>query len=224
MQTQDAPAEIIFKLWPWLEANQKRLVGVAAAIAVAATIYYFVTEQHAQKEVEAGQALTLLLMTPPANAGPAPLANAFVQFASKYSGTVAAERARLQAATTLYAAGSYDQAQTQFEMLLSSHSSGALAGVANLGLAASLEAQGKLDEAAQDYRKIMAAFADSTVAITAKFSLARTLELQGKLNDALNYYSDVSRTPIAGSLGSEAAMHAAEIKSKLAAASKPAAP
>ena len=32
MQTQDAPAEIIFKLWPWLEANQKRLIAVAVAI------------------------------------------------------------------------------------------------------------------------------------------------------------------------------------------------
>ena len=32
MQTQDAPAEIIFKLWPWLEANKNRLIQVMVNI------------------------------------------------------------------------------------------------------------------------------------------------------------------------------------------------
>jgi len=222
MQTQDAPAEIIFKLWPWLEANKQRLIVVAVAVAAAVGIYYFIAEQHAQKEVEAGQALTQLLVNPPANAGAVPMANAFVQLAAKYAGTAAADRASLQAATTLYAAGSYDQAQAQYEKLAAGRSTGALAAIANLGLAASLEAQGKLDNAAQIYRKVMTDFAESSVAIPAKFSLARVLAAQGKLNDALNYYSDVARSPQAGSLGSEAAMHASEIKVKVGAPAQPA--
>ena len=135
---------------------------------------------------------------------------------------LAAERARLQAGEKLYAAGSFDQAQAQFEKLLATSSSGPLAGTAQLGLAASLEAQGKLDDAAKNYRAIMTAFADSTVATTAKFSLARTLEAQGKLNDALTYFSEVARSPQAGSLVSEASLHAAEIKIELAATNKPA--
>ena len=97
MQTQDAPAEIIFKLWPWLEANQKRLITAAAAIAAVAAIYYFITERHAQREVDAGRALTQLLMTPPANAAPAQLAAVYAQLAANYSGTTAGIRARLQA-------------------------------------------------------------------------------------------------------------------------------
>ena len=221
MQTQDAPAEIIFKLWPWLEANQKRLAIVAAGIALAVGIYFFLADRQAQREVEAGQAKTQLLVTPSANAGAGPLAKAFVQLAEKYSGTAAAERAGLQAATTWYAAGSYDLAQAQFEKLVAAHATGALAATANLGLGASLEAQGKLDDAAQSYRKVLAGFADSSVAVTAKFSLARVLAAQGKLNDALTYYSEVARAPMAGSLGSEAAMLASEIKSKLAVATQP---
>lgn len=221
MQTQDAPAEIIFKLWPWLEANQKRLAGIAVVIAIAVGIYFFLAGRQAQREVEAGQALTQLLIASPANLGAAPSANAFVQLAEKYAGTAAADRARLQAATTLYAAGSYEQAQAQFDKLVSAHAAGALAATAGLGLAASFEAQGKLDLAAQNYRKVMSGFADSTVAVTAKFSLARILEAQGKLNDAQTYYSEVERAPLAGSLGSEAGLHAREIKSKLAAAVQP---
>ena len=222
MQTQDAPAEIIFKLWPWLEANQKRILIVVAAIAAAAVVYYFINEQKTQKEVAAGQALTILLTTTPGNATPAALANALAQLAEKYSGSLAAERARLQAGEKLYAAGSFDQAQAQFEKLLATSSSGPLAGTAQLGLAASLEAQGKLDDAAKNYRAVMSAFADSTVAVAAKFSLARTLEAQGKLNDALTYFSEVARSPQAGSLVSEASLHAAEIKIELAATNKPA--
>ena len=213
MQTQDAPAEIIFKLWPWLEANQKRLVGIGVAIVIAVGVYFLLAERRAQREVEAGQALTQLQS--------APLAPALAQLAVRYAGTAAAERAALQAATTWYAAGSYEQAQAQFDKLVSAQATGALAATANLGLAASLEAQGKLDLAAEKYRKVMVGFKDSSVAIAAKFSLARVLAAQGKLADALNYYSEVARAPLAGSFGSEAGLQASEIKSKLAASAQP---
>ena len=57
MQTQDAPAEIIFKLWPWLEANKKGLIGGLLAIIAVSGIVYFISAQRAQKEVEAGRAV-----------------------------------------------------------------------------------------------------------------------------------------------------------------------
>jgi predicted negative regulator of RcsB-dependent stress response len=221
MQTQDAPAEIMFKLWPWLEANQKRIVIGAVALVAGALIIYFFNEQSAAKEKSAGQALTTLLSTSPGSTSPAALATALAQLADKYSGTVAADRARLKAGETLYAAGSFDQAQAQFEKLLAGRSSGPLVNIARLGLGASYEAQGKLDQAAKPYRDIMAG-GDSPVAVTAKFSLARTLEAQGKLNEALNYFSEVARSPLAGSLITEANLHAAEIKIELAATNKPA--
>jgi TolA-binding protein len=85
-----------------------------------------------------------------------------------------------------------------------------------------LEAQGKLDEAAKNYRTVMTSFADTSVAVMAKFSLARTLETQGKLSEALGYFSDVANSPQAGSLVSEAGLHAAEIKVELASTNKPA--
>ncbi len=211
----------MFKLWPWLEANQKRIVIGVAALVVGALILYFINEQGAQKEISAGQALTTLLNSAPGSTSPAALATALAQLAEKYSGTLAADRARLKAGETLYAAGSFDQAQAQFEKLVAARSSGPVANIARLGLGASLEAQNKLDDAAKNYRDLMAT-GDSAVAVTAKFSLARTLEAQGKLNDALNYFSEVARSPQAGSLINEANLHAAEIKIELTATNKPA--
>ena len=96
MQTQDAPAEIIFKLWPWLEANKNRLIGALAGIIVVAGIIYFISAQKEQREVDAGQALTLLLVSPAGNAGQA--ADSFAQIAAKYPGTAAVEAASMNSA------------------------------------------------------------------------------------------------------------------------------
>ena len=219
MQTQDVPEEIIFKLWPWLEANKQRLIGFAGAALAAGLVYYLITSQHAQKEVDAGQKLTGLMVSAANNAGSGQTADALAKLAADYSGTVAGQRAQLQAASTYYAQGNYDKAQQQFENYLADYSAGSLAAVAQLGLGASLEAQGKLDLAASSYKKAAAA-GDATVAIKAKFFLARVLESQGKPSDALNYYSEVTRSPAAGSLASEAEIRSSQIKSKLPAPAK----
>ncbi len=113
MQTQDAPAEILFKLWPWLEANKNRLIGVAVAIVVVAGVYYFVSAEHEQKEIAAGEALTQLLLTPATTSDQS--ADALVGLASKYSGTEAAKRAQLQGAASLFDAARYADAQAQFQ-------------------------------------------------------------------------------------------------------------
>ncbi len=82
MQTQDAPAEIIFKLWPWLEANKNRLIGAAGGDPRHGWgICYFISSQQEQKEMDAGQALTLLLVSP--NADAEPVAVPFEQFADE---------------------------------------------------------------------------------------------------------------------------------------------
>jgi predicted negative regulator of RcsB-dependent stress response len=221
MQTQDAPAEIIFKLWPWLEANKKRLIGAAAAVVVVAGILYFISAQRQQREVDAGQALTQLLMNLSANNVAGPKSDAFAKLAAEYPGTAAGERAQLQAAAALFDSGRYADAQAQFQKFLEGGFSGPLVATAQLGLAASLEAQNKLEPATAAYQRVLSGFAGSASALPAELALGRIAEQQNKLTEAVSHYENVARTPLGGSLAQEAAMRASEIKTKLA-ATKPA--
>src|SRR5271170_7143566 len=134
MDTQDAPTEILIKLWPWLEANKTRLIGGGAAIVLIAIIYSFVSWQHDQTEISAGEEVTQLIITPPTTLDASQRADAFAQLATKYSGTEAGRRAQLQAAATLFDAGNYAEAQVQFQKFLDA-ASGPLAASAALGVA-----------------------------------------------------------------------------------------
>lgn len=222
MQTQDAPAEIIFKLWPWLEANKNRLIGALAAILLVAGILYFISSQREQKEVDAGQAMTLLLVNPTANAN---IADAFEQLAAKYPGTAAGQRARLQAGAALFNDGRYPDAQAQFQKFLEASATGSLAATAQLGAAASLEAQNKLDAAAAAYQKITSVYAGSSSVLPAEFALGRIAEQQNKLTEAMSHYDKAARASLGGTLAQEAAQREFEIKAKVAAtAPKSAAP
>ena len=130
----------------------------------------------------------------------------------------------MQAAAAYFSAGRYADAQAQFQKTLAAGSSGDLAATAALGAASSLEAQGKLDDAANSYRQVTSQFADSTTVLPAKFALGRIAEQQGKFTEATSYYQEIAHNNQAGSLASEAAMRALEIKSKLPAAPKAVAP
>lgn len=222
MQTQDAPSEFLFKLWPWFEANRNRLLGGAAVVLVVVGGYSFYSWYHGERETTAGQALTQALVNS-SGANADHQAVTFEGLATQYSGTVAGGRARLQAAATLFGAGRYADAQAQFEKYVSANSSGSLSVIAQLGIAASLEAQNKLNEAAAAYRKVAGQSAEASAQLTAKFSLGRIAELSGKPADAVSFYQEVSHSSLAGSLATEAAMRAMEIKSRMAVAPKPAA-
>ncbi|HEY4417076.1 MAG TPA: tetratricopeptide repeat protein [Verrucomicrobiae bacterium] len=221
MQTQDPSADILFKLWPWLEANKTRLIGGAAAIVVLVGVYSFISWQRQAKEMAAGQALTQLISMPAANTSPSQLSTALTQLAVKYSGTAAAQRAQLQAAAVLFEAGNYPEAQAQFQKFLDATPSGQFAATAILGVAASLEAQNKLDLATAAYQKVTASFAGSPAELQADFALGRLAEQAGKLAEAANFYENAARAGRAGgSVAEEAFGRANEIRAKLAATPK----
>ena len=218
METQDASAEFLIKFWPWFEANRKRLIYIAGGVVVVLFVWYFITTQHEQKTIDAGQAFTKLQLNLPANPTAQQVADAYLKLADQYAGTLAAERAQLAAASVLFSAGRYADAQAQFQKFLGANSGSSMAAAARLGVAASLEAQAKLDAAATEYRAVTISYPNASEALPAKFALARVLEAQGKLSEASSYYQEVTRSPLAGSLASEAAQRAAQI-----AATKPAA-
>lgn len=216
METQDASAEFLIKFWPWFEANRKRLIYAAVAAVVVLFIWYFLATQREQRAVEAGQALARLQLNLPANPTAQQVAEAYLKIATQYAGTVAAERAQLEAGAVLFSAGRYDDASAQFQKL-SANSTSPVAPAARLGAGASLEAAGKLDAAVTEYRAVATGYPNSAEALPAKFALGRVLEAQGKLSEAANYYQELTRSQLAGSLGQEAAQRLSQIQGKLAA-------
>jgi predicted negative regulator of RcsB-dependent stress response len=219
MQTQDASAEFLIKFWPWLEANRQRLIVMAVAVVVVLFFWYYIDTQKEQKAINAGQAYTQLQLSMAPNPTVQQVSEAFLKLASQYAGTIAAERAQLQAAAVLFDAGRYADAQAQFQKFLDANHGSSLAAAAQLGVAASLESQNKLADAATAYRMVTTSYPNSAEALPAKFSLGSVLEAQGKTTEAIGYYQEVARMPLAGSLASEAAQRLAQIQ----AATKPAA-
>jgi len=211
MQTQDAPTDFLIKFWPWFEANRQRLIVTSVAAVIVLFVWYFIATQREQKAVNAGQAYTQLQLTLPPNPTVQQVADGFLKIASQYSGTIAAERAQLQAAAVLFSAARYPDAQATFQQFLSANSGSSLAAAAQLGVAACLESQNKLADAAAAYSLVVTSHPDSTEALPAKFSLGRVFEAQGKFSEAANYYQQVEKSPLAGSLAQEAAQRLSQI-------------
>jgi predicted negative regulator of RcsB-dependent stress response len=219
MQSQDAATVYLFKLWPWLEANKKRILAGAVIIIAAIFIFSFISWQHGKKESDAGEALTLALVSKDSGQ----LADAYLKIAADYPSTVAGQRALLQGAATLFVAGRYAEAQTQFQKFLDEHPDSAFSGQAALGVAASLDAQGKSDLAVGAYQRAIGNISDAAGTGVAKLAIARIYETQGKPNDALKLYGEVISANPNSALGSEASMRAMELKAKSSSAISPAA-
>jgi len=220
MDTQDVSTEVLFKLWPWLEANRNRLIGGGLAVVLVAIVYSYINWEHGQNEITAGTAFTQLIFANQGNTDPKQQADALLAMASKYTGTAAAQRAQLQAASVLFESGNYADALVQFQNFADNHS-GPLAAIANLGAGASLEAQGKPDQAAVAYEKIASTHATSPAYLQAEFSLGRIAEHGGQLAEAESHFEIVAQAGRAGgSIAQEAQGRAYEIKMKLSAAQK----
>jgi TolA-binding protein len=224
MEIQDAPAAYFFKLWPKIEANWIRIALGGGVIIVVAMLIYYYSWQRDQKEINAGMALTQLMMTAPRNVTGSQPADSLLKIAGDYRGTTAGQRAWMQGAAMLFAAGRYADAQTQFQKFLDAHPDSFFAAQAALGVATSLDAQGKTDLAAGAYQRVINISSDVMVASSAKFALAQIDERQGKLADAMNLCEDVMRSNPNSSLGSEAGLRAMELKMKLPSATPSTAP
>ena len=219
MQSQDAPTAVLFKLWPWIEANKTRVIVGAGIIAVAIFLYSFVSWRGEQKEINAGQAMTGMALTLPPDANASQWADAYFKVAGEYPETLAGRRAWLQGAAALFAAGRFPDAQAQFQKFLDVHPDGQFSAPAALGVAASLEAVGKLDSAASAYQQVLSGFSSDMVVVnSAKFALARIDGQQGKITDAVNLYESIVRNNPGAPIAQEAALRAMELRTKMATA------
>ena len=208
----------MFKLWPWFEANLKRISYVAGAIVILVFFYFYYSYSQKQKEMSAGLALSQVIFS---NGG-SQQADAYLKIAADYPGTTAGQRALMEGAAALFVTGKFPEAQAQFQKFLDTFPDNLFTPEALLGLAASLSAQGKTDLAIGAYQKAAAQTADLTVAANAKFAIARSYDAQGKIAEAMKLYEEIARAYSNTSMGNEAGLRAMELKKKLPAAAKPA--
>jgi TolA-binding protein len=209
MQAQDAATTYLFKTWAWIENNARGAMIAAGIIIVAIISVSFYSWRLGQKEIEAGNALSRVLL-----AGNGRTAGAYLKVAADFPGTKAGQRAALQGAADLFAAGEYVEAQAQFQKFLDTYSDSSLTSEAQLGVATSLDAQSKLDLAASAYQNAISRSSDQNVIAAARLGLAQIQERQGKFADAQKNYEEVARSNPNSSLASEAVMRAAQLKTQ----------
>jgi TolA-binding protein len=215
MQLEDAPANYLYKLWPWFEANWVRIAWGGGIVVVATGLIYFNYERRAQREIEAGQAMSRAVLTVPDTATAGQQADLFLKLAADYPNTSAGQRAMTQGAMVLFTAGKYPEAQAQFQKFLDTYPGGYFAAQAALGVATCMDVQGKPDLAAATYQKIINTYADPVVVDHARFALAQIDERQGKLADAANLYETVLRYNPNSMMGTEAGLRLMELKTRL---------
>lgn len=206
MQPDQMQTAILFRFWPWFEANIQKIIAGAAITAIVFFVIGFYTWEQNQKQIAAGKALTKAMILP------GDLTDAYLNVAADYPGTGAGARALLQAAATLFAQNKYTDAQTQFQHFLDVYPDNSFAAQASLGVAACLEAQGKTDAAVSAYKNVINQTSDENVLTQSKFSLARIYDSQGKADDARELYEDVMQANPYSSLGEEASVRVEELK------------
>lgn len=210
MSTQDDASVFLLKLWPRIEANKNRIIVGIVVVAIVIFVGWVFAVQNQQKQIEAGEKLTQLTVTP--NATP----EAYLKIADDAAGTQGGERALLQAAAMLFASGHFPEAQAQFQKFLDNNPNSELAASAALGVAASLAAQNKADLAVAAYQRVLRNYSDANSINIAKMGLAQIDEAQGRYNNAMIDLQDIVQQSLMPSLRQEAGMQLVDLKNKIA--------
>jgi TolA-binding protein len=193
----------VYDVLAWLEVNKMKVAVIALILVVIGFAVATMRYLREQKETQASSELLALKasLTPSTNTPPVP-ASAFAKVAQEFSGTAAADRARILAATTLFTEGKYADAETAFKAYLSEFPNGEWRPTAAYGVATAQEAQNK-PEAAQSYQAVTTGYAKSAVADDAHLALARIAEAKNQPAEALRIYNQLL-TPATGAQPGEA--------------------
>ncbi|MGO8763854.1 MAG: tetratricopeptide repeat protein [Limisphaerales bacterium] len=210
MQAQDTTTVYLLKLWPWLEQNKKSLIAAAAIVAILGFFFWYASVQSSQKQINAGNAVSLLLVSPGGQS-----AQAFIKAAADYPGTIAGQRAALQGAAMLFDSGDYAGAQTQYQQFINANPGSQFFSQALFGNAACLESLGQSDAAITAYKRVLSSSSSPPEVDAAKFAIAGLEESAGHVNDAIVYYEDVATAESITSLGAEARQRLIELRSQM---------
>jgi tetratricopeptide (TPR) repeat protein len=181
-EPQQPPRETdVYDLLAWFELNKGKVAAVALLLVA---LGFGIAIVRYTKQLRP-------TVVTPTNQTP-PQASAFLRVAEDFSGTRAAERAKLFAATTLFSEGKYAEAQNAFNEFLAQHRGSQWAGTAELGVAAALEAQGKTNEALAAYQTVANTYANTVAAEEAKLAMGRLYEARQQPEQALRLYNELA--------------------------------
>jgi predicted negative regulator of RcsB-dependent stress response len=215
MESQDAAATFFLKLWPQIEANKNRIIAGTVVVLAIVAIVLFVSWRRDANRVDAGDALTQMLVSMSPSSDPSQFSQSYLEIANDYSGTQAGTRALLQGAAVLFAQGKYTDAQGYFQRYLDEHPDDEFSGMSALGVARCLEAEGKINDAEGSYAHVTQDSGDAQSVMQARFSLGRLNMQQGHYQDAFQNFQQVMQADQYGALGNEARQYAVELQSKL---------
>lgn len=215
MQSQDAAATFFFKLWLQIEANKNRIITVTGVVLAIVAIILFISWRHQQNRIDAGDALTQMLVSMPPNTDPAQLSGSYLAIANDYDGTPSGARALLEGAAELFTQGKYTDAQGYFQRYLDEHPDSDFSGMASLGVARCQESEGKISDAEGTYQHIIQDSGDQQSVNQARFSLARLNMQQGKYQEAAQGFQQVIQEDPYGMLGNLARENMIELQAKL---------
>jgi predicted negative regulator of RcsB-dependent stress response len=193
----------IYDLLAWVEANKMKVLAGAVVLTLIGFAIATMRYMREQKELRASSELLALRPTLIPNTNVPPVeASALAKLAQEFSGTAAAERARLLAASTLFTDGKYAEAEAAFKAFQNDFPNSDWRPTAAYGIATAQEAQNK-PEAVSAYQSVAATYAKSAVADDAKLALARIHEQKNEPAEALRIYNELL-TPRAGAQPGEA--------------------
>lgn len=215
MESQDATAEFLYKLWPQIEANKNRIVAGVIIVVVAVAGFSFYSWHREQNQIAAGEATTQAMLNIPTAEGPSQIASSYLAVANDYPNTAAGTRSLLQGAAALFSEGKYTDARGYFQQYLDAHPDDVFSAQAALGVAKSYEAEGKTDQAVGEYQHIIQDLGDPQAQSQARFAMAQIHMQDHKYAEAMTLFQQVAQSDPYGALGQEAAQYAYELRSKV---------
>jgi tetratricopeptide (TPR) repeat protein len=219
MESDVAQSVSLLKLWGWFEQNKKQITWGVAIVAVVGLTIWFVVLRQAEKEVNAGEAVSAVAVahTLAGPGEPTDVAAAYLKVAGEYPNSVAGARALLLGAGNLFIEGKYDEAKARFQNLSLEHRDNPFVAQAQFGLAACYDAQGDSANAITAYKRLIDQHSSEALIPEAKFALANLYARQNTeaaAAQARTYYLDVERSLSFSSLGAEAGMRVEELQAK----------
>ena len=195
MQPEVSQSESALRLWAWVFANQKKLIQAVVGATVLGLVVYAYLDYQEGKEIKASEALSNVMPVRLKEAPtPAELAKSYLKVAADNVGTRAATHATLRAASALFQAGSYADAQAQFEKFLREDPGSPFAAQAAFGIAACMDAAGKGSEALAKYEEITKRYPSESVADQAKLATATLYASQNKPDQAYKLLDEMIQT------------------------------
>jgi predicted negative regulator of RcsB-dependent stress response len=214
MEHSSTSTDSLLKILAWLDQNKKRVGLITGAVVLAVGLIALIFYYQSQKEVRASEALSNVRKPfNPSVPAPPETAQAFLKVARDFEGTKAAGRALLEAASLLYAEGSYTNAETQYRRFLNEYPDSPFLPQGMLGLASTLDAEGKTTDARDKYEELRRRFPSDSVIDETKLALARIYE-RDKPAEAFKLYNELVALGSQSGVGSEAGMRMADLVEK----------